>query len=48
MVRIKFVAQLKIPVLSSDFESMALDDAPQISTRHKEASIEQPEVHLES
>jgi hypothetical protein len=48
MVHTKFVARPKIPVFSSDFESMALDDAPEISTQPQEASVKQTEVPMES
>jgi hypothetical protein len=33
MVRIKFTAQLRTPVISFEFESIALDEAPEISTQ---------------
>jgi hypothetical protein len=44
MVHIKFVARPKIPMFSSDFESIALDEAPKVSAQHKEVLTEQPEV----
>jgi hypothetical protein len=46
MVHIKFVAHPKIPVFSSDYESMASDGVPEISVQHKEASTEQLKVSL--
>jgi hypothetical protein len=48
MVHIKFVARPKIPMFSSDFESIALDEAAKVSAQHKEVLTEQPEVSLES
>jgi hypothetical protein len=46
MVHIKFSAHHRTPVVSSDFESMASDEAPEISTQQREASIEQLEESL--
>jgi hypothetical protein len=40
MVCIKFVGRPKIPVFSLDFESMASDDAPEISAQPQEDSVE--------
>jgi hypothetical protein len=46
MVCIKFSAHPKIPVVSSELESMALDKAPEISTQQREASTERREESL--
>jgi hypothetical protein len=46
MVRIKFTARPRTPVVSSEFESMASDEAPEISTRQRETSTEQQEEYL--
>jgi hypothetical protein len=46
MVCIKFSAHPKIPVVSSELESMALDKAPKISTQQREASMERREESL--
>jgi hypothetical protein len=41
MVRIKFSAHPKTRVVSSEFESIASDETPEISMQRKEASTEQ-------
>jgi hypothetical protein len=46
MVRIKFTARPRTLVVSPKFASMALDNAPEVSTEQRETSSEQPEDSL--
>jgi hypothetical protein len=46
MVRIKFTALSWTPAISSEFESMASDEALEISVQRKEALTEQHEESL--
>jgi hypothetical protein len=40
MVRIKFTAHPRTPVVLPRFASMVLEDAPAVSTEHRESSAE--------
>jgi hypothetical protein len=46
MVRIKFTACPRTPVVSPKSTSMVSDEAPKISTEQRETSIEQPKESL--
>jgi hypothetical protein len=46
MVHIKFTACPRTPVVSSEFESMALNEGPEISAQQKEALTKQWEESL--
>jgi hypothetical protein len=43
MVHIKFIAHPKIPMVSSEPESMASDEEPEISSQQLESSTQQVE-----
>jgi hypothetical protein len=46
MVHIKFTSRPRTSIVSSKFASMALDNAPEVSTEQREISFEQPKDSL--